>query len=219
MANWKKFMDSSISNQTLELLQQKRNLILVLRHGHRQEINQGSFGEKIELTSEGKITSQRLGRAFSTIPFGEIHSSPILRCVQTAEAWRQGSEQDIQIYLSTVLGDPGPFVSDTAQAGPFFLESSLEQIAQLLVNGNSLPGMRSIEDGAKLFVNYALSVKLFPCLMITHDIVICLLCCYFFGSCEVQKYLPGFLQGFLMDLDSNKISIIHGSEIKIMALY
>ncbi len=210
-------MNSSISNQMFKLLQQKRNNILVLRHGHRQEMNRGSFGEKLELTSEGKKTAQMLGRSLSTIAFGEIHSSPILRCVQTAEAWRQGSEQDIKVYLSKVLGDPGPFVSDASQAGPFFLENSLEHIAQLLVDGNtSIPGMRSIEDGATLFINHALSVNRFPCLMITHDIVICLLCCYFFKSRDVQKYLPGFLQGFLLECDSNKISILHGSEMKTM---
>lgn len=212
-------MNSFVSSQMFKMLQQKRNNILVLRHGHRQEINRGSFGEKLELTSEGKKIAQMLGRSLSTIPFGEIHVSPILRCIQTAEAWLHGSEQDIKICLSKVLGDPGPFVSNAAQAGSLFLENPLEHIAQMLVDGNtSLPGMRTIQDGAGLFVNYTLSVKRFPCLMITHDIVICLLCCYFFGSRDVQKYLPGFLQGFLMDCDFGKITILYGSEIKVVSL-
>jgi len=203
----------------LKLWQQRRNAILVLRHGHRQEMERGSFGENLELTAEGRNAAQMLGSSLSAIPFGEIHASPILRCVQTAEAWLQGAEQDIKIYPSKVLGDPGPFISDAAQAGPLFLEHPLEHIAQLLADGMALPpGMRSMEEGAALFVTYALSVKRFPCLMITHDIVICLLCCYFFGSRDVQKYSPGFLQGFLMECDSHRISIFHGQEIKTLHL-
>lgn len=213
-------MNAFMSRFLLDLLQQKRNHILVLRHGHRDEINEGSYGEKVALTPEGQRVAQRMGKSLSAARFAEIHTSPVLRCVQTAQAWIQGAKQNINIRPSNILGDPGPFVSNPFQAGPLFLQNPLELLAQLIVEGKAdLPGMRSLKEGALLFIEYALTVKRFPCLMITHDIVICLLCCYFFESRDVRRYLPGFLEGFLMDCDSNKISILYGNERKNLSLY
>lgn len=180
-----------------------------MRHGHRIEARQGSFGNDLALTLEGKKASENLG-AQSKVLWGEVHTSPILRCVQTSEEILKGAHQTIPIMTTKVLGDPGPFIEDPEIAGPVFLEKPLLQIAQTLVDGKTrIPGMRSLEEGGKLFLEYVLKVKYFPCLMITHDIVICLLCCFFLESNEVHKYLPAFLEGFVLDVKTKKVNLYH----------
>ena len=183
-----------------------KNMIVVLRHAHRLEAVQGTLGNDLTLTLEGKKASEMMGSTLADMPIGEIHTSPILRCVQTAEELLKGAHQKIHISPSTVLGNPGAFVDEPQEAGRLFLNTPLQEIAQDVVEGKKdIPGMRLLADGGKLFLDYVLTVKRFPCLMITHDIVICLLCCFFFASKDVQKYFPDFLEGFALDLDAKRI--------------
>ncbi len=207
-------MTSWIKQHILNSLHQSRNMIVILRHAHRFEIGREEFGNDETITLEGKKAAERLGSSLAGIPLGEVHTSPILRCVQTTEELLRGARQKIQINSSTMLGNPGPFVADSEEAGPIFLKNPLQEIAKNVVEGKKrIPGMRSLAEGGQLFLDYALKVKSFPCLMITHDIVICLLCCFFFTSMEVQKYFPGFLEGFALNIDSERISIFYRDEI------
>lgn len=172
------------------------NIIKILRHGEREKHKKGSFGHDLQLTEKGRQEAFALGQSMrDQIPF-DIHTSPILRCVQTAEEILRGAGCKGRIILSSVLGDPGPFVTDCARAGPIFLEKSVEEIAEALVNQETLPGLSSLEKGADVFFNYLSQLQHFPCLMISHDIIICLLACFLAKSKDVKKHMPGFLEGF-----------------------
>jgi|CXWL01.1.fsa_nt_gi hypothetical protein len=192
--------------------------VTVLRHSHRPTLDQNFFGNDLELTLKGKRAARILGRSFAQIPLGEVYTSPILRCVQTTEEFLKGAGQTSSIFMSKLLGDPGLFVADAKLAGPVFLENTIEKIALAIVNGQTLPGMRPLAEGGKLFLENILQIKCFPCLMITHDIVICLLCCFFFQSKDVQKYLPGFLEGFSMKIGPEQVSIYHRKETRYLSL-
>jgi broad specificity phosphatase PhoE len=173
--------------------------IVLLRHGHRQEIPQGGFGHDLTLTEKGKKSSLRLGKKLADILWGEIHSSPLIRCQETAEHFLKGAGQKLSIHLSPLLGDPGPFVYDDAKAGPLFLANTPYEIMQKLLARKNLPGMRTIEEGGRLFDAYLKTVSRFPCLMISHDIIIALLYAYFSKSI-LQKF-PDYLGGFCLNLD------------------
>ncbi len=187
--------------------------IVVIRHGHREKYKHQSFGNDVELTMEGKAASSTLGSAMKRVPLGEVHTSPLTRCVQTAQELLKGSGQKSNIISSKVLGDPGPFIIDPIQAGPLFLQHSLQDMALAIVKGEKLPGIRSLEEGGLLFLNYISQVKRFPCLMISHDIIICLLLCFFFKSKEVNNYMPDFLEGFTMNRESGRLFIHYGDEV------
>ena len=175
------------------------NIVKILRHGEREEHKKGSFGHDLQLTEKGRQEAFCLGQSMRDQLSFDIHTSPILRCVQTAEEILRGAGKG-RIILSNVLGDPGPFVTDCTRAGPVFLEKSVEEIAQALVNQETLPGLSSLEKGANIFLSYISQVNHFPCLMISHDIIICLLACFLSKSKDVKGYMPGFLEGFSIEV-------------------
>lgn len=175
---------------------EKGKQILILRHGERPSSPQGSFGHEISLTPQGKLDSERAGEKLQRIHWGEIHSSPILRCQETARSFLKGAKQDTPIYLSSHLGDPGVFVSKPAIAGSYFMNKTTRQMIDAMYSGESIPGIRSIKEGCLLFIEYLKTIKQFPCIMFSHDIIIALLKSYFFNA---PPQLPSFLDGFCID--------------------
>lgn len=172
--------------------------IVLLRHGHRKEIPSGSFGFDAPLTEEGKQAAESLGATLANTPWGEVHASPLIRCQDTAYHFLKGAKKSISIKLSTMLGNPGPFVSNPEQAGPIFLNSLLHDILQRLASCQPIPGMRTLKEGGLLFENYIKTIKAFPCLMFSHDIIIALLHTYFHKTCPNQ--LPDYLDGFILQM-------------------
>ncbi len=178
--------------------------VLVIRHAHRPEIPPGRFGHELSLTEEGEKASLALGEKLSRTVWGEVHSSPLIRCRQTAGFFLRGAKQKIPIIHSKMLGDPGPFISDLEKAGPIFLKKTPQEIVRQLISLQSVPGMRTLEEGGKLFADYLKTIKTFPCLMVTHDSIISLLSAYFF---KPDMDFPAFLDGFCITLQDSELII------------
>lgn len=190
------------------ILNEKANEIIVIRHAHRMEAKLGSFGNESGLTTEGAQAALSLGQTMKNTKLGEVHTSPVFRCEQTANLILSGALQNPPVFYSQNLGNPGVFIENPAYAESAFLHFSPHQIAQKIADGETIPGMRSLTNGGECFLEYTLGVKKFPCLMITHDIIICLLCCFFFQSKEAAKYFPDFLKGFSLNTESKQVSLI-----------
>lgn len=206
-------MNSWIKNHFLPLIDQNAKTVVVIRHGHREKNTTGSFGNDLPLTKEGRQASSAFGSLMRGVSIGEVHTSPVLRCIQTTEELLKGACQPTDVRISHVLGNPGPFIFDTVKAGPLFLQRSIQEIAQTIVDKKELPGMRSLVEGGIIFLNHVARVKKFPCLMVSHDIVICLLCCFLFESKNVEKYMPDFLDGFGVIIHSGHLSIYHHHQL------
>jgi hypothetical protein len=170
--------------------------ILFLRHAERHSFKPGSFGHDTRLTTKGKKDAEKVGKNLGKFQWGEIHSSPLIRCEETALSFMKGAKQELPIRYSKYLGDPGVFVEDPETAGGYFFESSIIDIINDLVSSRPIPGMRSLKEGALLFINYLKTIQLFPCLIITHDIIIALLKSYFFNT---PPQIPQFLGGFFIE--------------------
>ena len=80
--------------------------LLLLRHAERPPIPPGTFGNDLEITPAGRREAEALGRALAQgEPVAGVYSSPVLRCVQTAEAmaagagWRHADRQHTQCRI------------------------------------------------------------------------------------------------------------------------
>ncbi|NGX38376.1 MAG: Lipopolysaccharide core heptose(II)-phosphate phosphatase [Chlamydiae bacterium] len=185
-----------------------RQIFILLRHAEREDFQKNTFGDMTPLTTRGKDTAQMLGKKFSQVPIDAIYTSPLLRCVQTANEFIKGLGNKCPIHFSNILGDPGPFIRDPEKAGSVFLETPLPEILQAIAGGKRLPGMRSMEEGCKLFLDYTKKMNTRVSLMISHDSIISLLGAYFFKDKEVLNYIPGFLEGFRFESDAQYLKNI-----------
>ncbi len=167
--------------------------VLIIRHGERYPISPGTFGHDVCLTEQGKQDSEKMGERLRKIEWGEIHSSPIVRCAETSQHFLKGAGQNIPIQFSSLLGNPGIFIDEPEVAGRYFLEDPINEIAAKIFYSEPFPGMRNLEEGGRLFIDYLKTIERFPCLMISHDIIIALLKSYFFKtSPQIPNYLDGF---------------------------
>ena len=95
---------------------------LVMRHAEREEIQAGTFGYHLALTAQGISLSQQLGAALSERRNISSISSPVPRCVQTAEAILLSAGSLTGVSTDRRLGSPGAFILEPEIAGPLFLE-------------------------------------------------------------------------------------------------
>ena len=181
--------------------------ILILRHGHRDplpQLSQGSFGDDLPLTPEGWKASHALGKswkeAWENEPFAEIVSSPLKRCLQTAEALKQGMQQEIPIHSSNLLGDPGPFIFDPQMAAPHFYEQTPEALYRRYAEGTLLSGFRPFAEGMEQLLDFILKRKVDLSIMITHDFVVAALIFYLTHTWVWIHFLQGVILNEKLEL-------------------
>lgn len=116
---------------------------LLIRHSDRHNIPDGSSGTTTTLTTTGEERAQALAVALGYPPVWGI-SSPLLRCIQTAKLL--GSEPE----PSSILGEPGPFVTDRKLGAKIFGEFGTPHVVFGQIKGETWGCMRSLEEGSKL---------------------------------------------------------------------
>ena len=147
---------------------------LLLRHADRDEIPKGSFGNEILLNEKGIQNAQKFGESLSDIKINKIYTSPIGRCVQTAEFITEGYGGLVEIIETTSLGAPGLHIADEKIAGDFFLEYGFDEMYNRFVQGKEIKGIPSVSELNQRITNFINShtTKNGHTLFITHDILI-----------------------------------------------
>lgn len=124
----------------------KEKISLLIRHSDRDDIPQGSFGNEILLNEKGKQNAKSFGEALSERKINRIFTSPVERCVQTAEFITKGYGSSIEIIETTALGAPGLHINDEKTAGDFFLQYGFDEMYKRFIKGETIPGIPNIGE-------------------------------------------------------------------------
>jgi broad specificity phosphatase PhoE len=173
---------------------------LLLRHSVRDELPPGEAGNEVPITDAGKDIAIKLGQKLGA-RLRSLHSSPLPRCTQTAEALRLGSGVDTCISESRLLGDPGVYVLDGKVAWSNWETLGHEEVMRHLVAGkDALPGMAQPDDAARLLLQSMLlladgepGVHVF----VTHDVLVTATVARLQGVRHEPADWPLFLEGAL----------------------
>ena len=175
---------------------------LVLRHAHREDIPPGSFGEDVRLTPQGIEAAERLGELISERPPGRVVSSPIQRCLGTAQAISRGAGWSAEITPDSRLGNHGPFVSEPEVSGRLFMEIGISEIVRRqLLDDQAPPGFRDTSEGIRIlldFTSQGLGYGGRVNIYVTHDAILATLVGWLFRLPVYQEGWPDFLDGMLM---------------------
>ncbi len=125
--------------------QKKSKLALLLRHGDRELIPQGEFGNEIMLNEKGKQRSTVFGEALREFSVNKIYTSPIPRCVQTAELIAKAVGKDLEIIQTKCLGNPGLHTADEKVAGEFYLVHGFHEMLRRFIRNENVPGVPNKE--------------------------------------------------------------------------
>lgn len=147
---------------------------LLLRHADRDNIPQGSFGNEVLLNEKGKQNAQSFGEQLIERKISRIFTSPVGRCVQTAEFITKGYGSSIEIIETTALGAPGLHIKDENIAGEFYLQYGFDEMYKRFMKGEEIPGMANVDElnyGITNFIKQN-SIENETTVFITHDMLI-----------------------------------------------
>lgn len=143
----------------LERVPQDRPVILLIRHSVRDDLPAGDAGDALPITEAGRRLANELGAIIGR-RLQTLRSSPLVRCIQTAEALRDGATSPIAVTPDRLLGDPGVFVIDGARASTNWETLGHAGVMDHLVSAPSaLPGMARPEPAARFLAHHMLATS------------------------------------------------------------
>ena len=122
-----------------------RKIAILMRHAERERIPHGEFGNDFPITKNGEKMALDFGKSISGLNVLKIISSPIPRCVQTAESIRKGMGKEIEIKTDNHLGDPGFHIYDADVIGKKYLEYGAKGVFEKFANGEKMLGLNDAE--------------------------------------------------------------------------
>jgi broad specificity phosphatase PhoE len=154
-----------------------KKLAMIIRHADRDRIPDGEFGNEILLNEKGVANSLAFGSKLASRKVCRIFTSPVSRCVQTAEYISTGFGSSLEIIPTKALGDPGLHVADDRLAGEFYLKHGFDGMYQRFMKGEVVPGVpgaeslrnridefiqeNTIEEGVTLFITHDSLIALY----------------------------------------------------------
>ena len=188
--------------ERLALAPHQSDAAIILRHAEREKIPAGTFGAEVSLTAQGVSTAEQLGAVLVRRGPVSITSSPVLRCVQTAEAIRRGGGQAGATTLDWRLGDPGPFVVRAEESGKLFLRVGIMDIVRRqLLDDLPPPGMRPTSAGIELLLGltaHNLDQQGRLSIYVTHDAILAVLAAWLYRAPIEEITWPDYLDGLLL---------------------
>ncbi len=184
--------------------------LLLLRHAERPPMPDEGTGDELAITAEGADAARDWGRARS----GEIvllHTSPIRRAQETAEAIGEGAGIEV-LAASPWLGRHGPFVADPGPAWAAYRELGAKELIRRLLAGSVGPGFHEPVAASARF----LEAMLDPVeergglhVAVSHDLIIAGLLGALLGEALDDEAWPEFLEGAELGLLPGRRLRIH----------
>lgn len=162
------------TRQMVDRAPPEQSVAVLLRHAEREAIPAGSPGNEVPLTAAGMAAARALGRLMGS-RLRTLHSSPVLRCMQTAEAMRAGAAADLAIVPDKHLGDPGVYVLDPHLAWVNWQRLGHDGVMRHLSSSvKALPGMARPDHAASTLAAHLRSIASEPGLhvFVTHDLLL-----------------------------------------------
>ncbi len=175
-----------------------RAVALLLRHSVRGPLPTDHDGFAIPLTETGVRLARELGKILGS-RLRTLHTSPLTRCVQTAEALRTGSGMALPIVPDSLLGHPGVYVLDAQRAWSNWQRLGHEGVMAHLVRADiALPGMAEPGPAARYLVRHILTLAgNTPGLhvFVTHDLLVTTTAARLLGQELTVADWPWYLEG------------------------
>jgi broad specificity phosphatase PhoE len=134
-----------------------RPVVLLLRHSVRDYLPPGDAGYVLPINAVGTQLGQELGRMLQG-RLRTLHTSPLVRCRQTAEVLRESANASLPIVADPLLGDPGVYVVDGHRAWANWEALGHEGVMAHLVSAeDALVGMARPDAAARYLVHHMLA--------------------------------------------------------------
>lgn len=193
-------------------------LVLLLRHGARGPLPLGAAGGHVPLLPEGVAASHALG-----VHLGErlvsLRTSPVLRCVQTAEALGLGAGRAEPAVPDTALGGPGAFVLDSRLAWESWQRMGHQGVMSALVAGQHLPGFAVPMDAATRLVRHLVDLsrgRPGVHVAVSHDSLLVATIAHTLGGPLPHAEWPTFLEALALVPGDGQLTLIWRDRVRVL---
>ena len=136
---------------SVSLLPDNKRLILFTRHSLRERSDGNGFASyQLPLTPKGRVLAKSWGRWLAGhLPYSldvDSISSPIGRCIDTAQLMQEGAGLNRDISHQSLLVEPGSLVTEPEIANPIFKEVGVLNFINRFLQGN-LEGTKNAYQG------------------------------------------------------------------------
>lgn len=136
---------------SVSLLPDDKRLILFTRHSLRERSDGNGFASyQLPLTPKGRVLAKSWGRWLAGhLPYSldvDSISSPIGRCIDTAQLMQEGAGLQRDIAHQSLLVEPGSLVTEPEIATPVFKEIGVLNFINRFLQGN-LEGTKNAYQG------------------------------------------------------------------------
>ena len=194
-AEFARFSDAFFAK--LDRLATQQSVAVLIRHADRDVLSRDDVGYTLPITEVGKQRAHGFGRKLGS-RLVSLHTSPFVRCIQTAEAIKSGALVDAPLVLDTMLGDPGVYVLDGEVAWPTWQKMGCKEVVEHLVTSDiPLPGMAEPNAAADRLIRHMRSIAtatLGVHVFVTHDAIIATTVAKIMNTSSKHLW-PCFLEG------------------------
>lgn len=206
--------------QNIALIPQNCPVIGLMRHAEREKMPKGTLGNELRITQKGISDTIKL-HAYLKNRLIEIYTSPVLRCLETAEFLKCTAKYSV-VKHNRMLGDPGVFVEEPEIASVFFLQyEPMEIAAGLLAKKIGTPGFcLSVKDAFKKLLDHLffLAIESGIYLFITHDFILGIVNGILFPNNALSDVWPDFLETlFLYQERGSVYAIFRGQKTLLLS--
>ncbi len=176
-------------------------LAMLIRHADRERIPDGEFGNEIPINEKGKLNAIAFGEKLQGQQVKRIFTSPIYRCIQTAEHISIGYNKKLEIISTKSLGDPGLHTEDELVAGEFYLKYGFDELYRRFIEGESIPGVTSPSNYHAAMTKFLKENTTEPGLTIfvTHDSLIAFYDFCLSGTVYTKENWVKYLSGLILN--------------------
>jgi broad specificity phosphatase PhoE len=175
-----------------------RAVVLLLRHSVRDPLPPNEVGDAVPLTEAGYRLACELGEQMQG-RLRTLRSSPIPRCIQTAQALAKGARAELSIVPDRLLGAPGIYVLDGRQAWENWQRLGHEKVMHHQVTETTaLSGMARPDEAARFLVNHMFAAAADQPgihIFVTHDSLLLPTAARILGQALGVDDWPWFLEG------------------------
>lgn len=207
-----------IPESTLHWLEQvpiDRPVAVLMRHSARGELAPGDAGYHVSLLPEGFALAGALGQVVAG-RVSSLHASPILRCVQSADALQIGAGTAFPVRNDKLLGDPGAYVTRSAEAGATWRQLGHEAVMASIVDDVQLPGLRPPRQAAQELTVHMLNQAVSPGLhmFFTHDSLVTATAAHALGLRLTKDDWPLYLEAAFFWYDGSQTMAAYRQAMK-----
>ncbi len=184
----------------LSKIENNKKIALLLRHSEREAIPKGELGDDVNITPYGIKLANNFGIQLQKFNVNKIFTSPVKRCIQTANQIAFGYQKKIEITETQILGSPSAYINDIEKATEHFLKSSVFENYMALCNGKKLSGFCTLNEGSEILDNFINQNKRDDSLtlFISHDIIILYYIYYKTKTIYTRENWLDFLDGTII---------------------